>query len=190
MNSETLPGLISAAGEVTREAQERFGELTARQLNWQPGASRWSIGQCFDHLLTANAGYLPIFEQALDGTLKRTVWQRLPWIPRFWGKLMIHTVSPETPRKVKAPKIFHPASSDVDGAIVRRFVEQQEQAVAFMRASEDVDSEQIIIPSPVTAVITYSLIDAFRIIVAHEQRHLLQAKRVMETDGFPDGTEP
>jgi hypothetical protein len=55
----------------------------------------------------------------------------------------------------------------------------------YMRATEDLDLEKIIISSPVTNLITYSLMDAYRIIITHEKRHLLQAIRVSEMDGFP-----
>jgi len=55
-----------------------------------------------------------------------------------------------------------------------------------MKATEDLDAEKIIISSPVTNLVTYSLMDAYRIIITHEKRHLLQAKRVSEADGFPN----
>ena len=54
-----------------------------------------------------------------------------------------------------------------------------------MKASEHLDLERIVITSPVTAAITYSLMDAYRLIVVHEQRHFQQAKRVMEESSFP-----
>jgi hypothetical protein len=36
-----------------------------------------------------------------------------------------------------------------------------------------------------SALVIYSLIDACRIIVVHEQNHFVQARRVMELPGFP-----
>jgi sulfite reductase beta subunit-like hemoprotein len=49
----------------------------------------------------------------------------------------------------------------------------------------DLDLEKIVITSPVAAAITYSLMDAYRLIVVHEQRHFQQARRVTEEPGFP-----
>jgi len=37
----------------------------------------------------------------------------------------------------------------------------------------------------VSRLITYSLMDAFRIVVVHEQNHFVQASRVLEMPGFP-----
>jgi hypothetical protein len=182
---EHLSGLVSAANAIADETLAGFGALTAPQLNWKPNADQWSVAQCFDHLVKVNAAYFPIFEQVLGGEKKNTFWESLPWLPAFWGKLLIKAVSPESPRKLKAPKIFRPSSSDVDGAIVRLFIDQQNRIIRYMKATEDLDLEKIKISSPVTNLITYSLMDAYRVIVTHEKRHFLQAVKVTEMDGFP-----
>src|SRR3989449_10339692 len=184
---EHLSGLVSAANAIADQTLAGFGDLTAPQLNWKPGADQWSVAQCFDHLVTANAAFFPIFEKVLSGEKKNTFWESLPWLPAFWGKMLIKAVAPETTRKLKAPKIFHPSNSSVDVAIIRRFIDQQNRVVRYMNATEDLDLEKITISSPVTRFITYSLMDAYRIIINHEKRHFLQAMRVSEMDGFPKG---
>jgi hypothetical protein len=54
-----------------------------------------------------------------------------------------------------------------------------------MKATEHLDLDGIIISSPVTPVVTYSLMDAYRVIVVHERRHFQQAQRVTQESGFP-----
>src|SRR5436190_1978567 len=182
---EHLSELISAAKTITDQTLAGFGDLTAEQLNWKPSADQWSVAQCFDHLVKANAAFSLVFEKVLSGEKKNTFWESLPWLPAFWGKMLIKSVAPESTRKLKAPKIFHPSSSSVDGGIIRRFIDQQNQVISYMKATEDLDLEKIKISSPVTHLITYSLMDAYRIIINHEKRHLLQATKVSEMDGFP-----
>jgi DinB superfamily len=182
---EQLSGLISTANAIINETLAGFGDLTAPQLNWKPDANQWSVAQCFDHLLTANAAYFPIFEKVLNGEKKKTFWESLPGLPAFWGKMLIKAVAPESARKLKAPNIFHPSISRIDGAIIGRFVDQQNQVIRYMKATEDLDLEKLIISSPVTNFITYSLMDAYRIVITHEKRHFLQAMRVSEMAGFP-----
>ncbi len=178
-------GLRSAAEALMKETEMNFGQLTAAQLNWQPDASQWSIAQCFDHLVTANEVYFPIFEQVLKGEKQSTFWERVPWLPTLWGKLLIQSVAPESARKLKAPKIFQPASSAIDGAIIRRFVDRQQRLLNYMKAMEGLAVEKIILTSPVTNFVTYSLMDTYRIIVNHEKRHFLQATRVLGANAFP-----
>ena len=182
---EHLSELVSAANAITDDTRAGFGDLTAQQLNWKPGADQWSVAQCFDHLVTANAAYFPIFEKVLSGEKKNTFWESLPWLPGICGKLLIKAVAPESQRKLKAPPIFRPSSSHVDGAIIHRFIDQQNQVIRYMKATEDLDLEKINISSPVNSLIAYSLMDAYRIIITHEKRHFLQARRVSEMEGFP-----
>jgi DinB superfamily len=179
-----LPSLLTAANNVANEASTTFGHLTPSQLNWKPSAERWSVAQCFDHLLTSNKGYLPIIDNVLAGQ-KRTFWQSMPVLPGLMGKLLIKSMDPASTRKVKAPKRFQPAQSDISGSVINDFVDQQAKIVEKMKSTEHLDLEKIVITSPVAAAVTYSLMDAYRLIVVHEQRHFQQAKRVTEEPGFP-----
>src|SRR5438034_10484629 len=140
---EHLSELISAAKTITDQTLAGFGDLTAQQLNWKPSADQWSVAQCFDHLVRANEAYFPIFEKVLRGEKKNTFWERLPWLPAFWGKMLIKAVAPESARKLKAPKIFRASSSSVDGGIIRRFIDQQNQGISYSKATEDFDLDKI-----------------------------------------------
>lgn len=176
--------VVTKANDLAGEASSTFGHLTPSQLNWKPSPERWSVAQCFDHLLTSNKGYFPVIDNVLAG-YKRTFWQSMPVLPGLMGRLLVKSMDPASTRKVKAPKRFQPAQSDISGSVINDFVAQQQQVVAKMKSTEHLDLEKIVISSPVTAVITYSLMDAYRLIVVHEQRHFQQAKRVTEEPGFP-----
>ena len=176
--------IITKTNNVANDARSTFGHLTPSQLNWKPSAERWSVAQCFEHLLTSNKGYFPVIDNVLAG-YKRTVWQSMPVLPGLMGKLLVKSMDPASTRKVKAPKRFQPAQSDISGAVINDFVEQQKQLVDKMKATEHLDLEKIVITSPVAGVVVYSLMDAYRLIVVHEQRHFQQAKRVTEEPGFP-----
>ena len=179
-----LPSLITAANSVSNDAKNTFGRLTPAQLNWKPSAERWSVAQCFDHLIASNKGYLPIVENVLAGR-KRTFWQSMPVLPGVMGRLLIKSLDPVKGRNLKAPKNFQPAQSDISGSVIDDFVAQQATIVEKMKVTGHLELERIIISSPVTSVVTYSLMDAYRVIVVHEARHFQQAKRVTEESGFP-----
>jgi hypothetical protein len=179
-----LRSLISAANEIAADAKTTFGRLSGAQLNWKPSAERWSVAQCFDHLLTTNQGYFPPIEGVLAG-IKPTFWQRMPVVPGLAGKLLIKSLDPKSTRKIKAPTKFQPAQSDISASVIDDFADQQARIVEKMKATEHLDLDNIIITSPVAAAITYSLMDAYRIIVVHERRHFEQARRVTEETSFP-----
>lgn len=179
-----LATVIAAANDVASDAKSVFGNLSVTQLNWKPSPDRWSVGQCFEHLITSNAAYFPVVDGVLAGR-KRTFWERMPVLPGLAAKMLIKALDPASTRKVKAPKKFQPAQSDIPGSVIDDFVAQQGQIVEKMKATEHLDLERVIITSPVASVVTYSLMDAYRIMVVHERRHFQQAKRVTEETAFP-----
>ena len=124
-------------------------------------------------------------DQALDGTRGRTLWQRLPVLPRLFGRMLVRTQSPDATRRFKAPGKAQPAASTIDAAVVRRFVDQQRTLIAKLDASARRDLAGIVMASPFVGVVTYSVLDGWRLIVAHERRHVQQARRVMTAPGFP-----
>ena len=171
-----LNTLITSADKIANDAKATFGGLSVSQLNWKPAPERWSVAQCFDHLIGTNKGYFPVIEEVLAGK-KRSFWESMPVLPGLAGRLLIKSLDPSSTRKIKAPKRFQPAQSNIAGSIIDDFVGQQGRIVEKMKATEHLDLEKIVITSPVSAAITYSLIDAYRVIVVHEQRHFEQAQR-------------
>jgi hypothetical protein len=117
--------------------------------------------------------------------MKPTFWQSMPVLPGLAGKLLIKSLVPKSTRKMKAPGKFQPAQSDISASVIDDFVDQQARIVEQMKSTGHLDLEKIIITSPVAAAITYSLMDAYRVIVVHEARHFQQATRVTEEAAFP-----
>jgi hypothetical protein len=177
--------ILDEVEALAKDTEAIFGSLNAGQINWKPTADAWSIGQCFDHLVTANRGYFPQLDQIIKREKNTTMWQRTPFLPGFFGKMVIGAVHPTSNKKRKAPKIFHPSSSEIDPLIIPDFIAHQHEVIGKMKATMGMNLEKIIIYSPVTKVVTYSLLDAYRIIAAHERRHFNQAQRLKEMPGFP-----
>ncbi len=185
MPNQQIKELANALETVSNEVRQSFSSLSPQQLNWKPSPEKWSVGQCFDHLVAANEGMLSQIELKIAGDAKPTVFEGLPLLPKLFGRLVVNAVSPQTVRKTKNPAIFDPGPSDIPANVIEKFLVLQEKVAAAMALSDRLDVEKTIMTSPVAKFVTYSLLDGYRIIVYHEKRHLMQAKRVMETEGFP-----
>lgn len=185
MTTMALPDLIAGVQEVSSDVKSSFGALSPLQLNWKPGAEAWSVAQCLDHMIVINHPYLAIVDEVVAGRYPSTMLHRLPLLPGFFGRLVMKAVSPDTRRKLKARPAFQPSASAIDAGIVGQFLDVQNLVVEKMKSTRGLDLARIIITSPVASVVAYSLLDAFRIIVLHETRHLEQARRVTKTHGFP-----
>jgi len=180
----SLTDVRSGLQDVMRQAQATFGAYDAQQLNWRPDATRWSVAQCFEHLLTSGNLIRRAAEDALNGTAPRTIWQRLPILPRIAGRLLIRSLAPDATRKLAAPPAAQPAS-DVSADVIRRFVDQHRQLVEWVSTLDETRASRVIMTSPFVDVVTYSVLDACRILIAHDRRHFEQARRVTQSPGFP-----
>ena len=180
-----LPELMNEAQQISSRTMATFGTLSYEQLNWKPGAERWSVAQCFEHLVASGASFLAIIDSVITGRKTKRAMERVPLLPKAFGKLLIKSLDPSTTRKLKAPKQFEPVSSGVESSILETFAQQQSELVSKMKSTANLDLDEIVITSPVACVITYSLMDAYRIIVVHEERHFQQAQRVTSESGFP-----
>jgi hypothetical protein len=162
---------------IAHDAASVFSRYDATQLNWQPHAAGWSIAQCFDHLLKTNQGMLRAIDRALDRGAAPTVWQRLPLWPRLFGWMLVTSQGPGGTRRYVAPAGATPGSGSLPPDTLERFIVGQQAAIAGVRALSAADARRIMV-SPFVAQITYSVLDGYRLIAAHQRRHFEQASRV------------
>jgi hypothetical protein len=181
----SLDDVRAGLDDITRQAQATFGGLDGGQLNWRADEARWSVAQCFEHLLTADRLMLRAVANALDATQPRTVWQRAPILRGLFGRVMIRSLAPGGGRKRTAPAKSRPSSSTVAADIIQRFVDQHGEAIASVQAMDERDAARTIMVSPFVRIVTYSVLDGLRLVVAHDWRHFEQARRVLQSPGFP-----
>ena len=181
MITERITSVIADLGSISDEAGLMFGTLTGPQLNWKSSQKTWSVAQCLEHLITINSLYFPVFEKMRSGGVSNTFWEKHSPLSGFFGRYLIKASGPENPKKMKTSKKAYPSASEIGSDIVVRFQEHNKELAGHIGAiSHDVDLKTII-TSPLAGFVTYSLDDCLTILVVHERRHLLQAKRVMES---------
>ena len=179
--------LIADVEAIAGEAERTFGALSPSQLEWKPRADRWSVAQCLDHLIRINSTYFPQLAVVERGRYRPTWRDRIPFLGRWFASLVLRSVQPTSERKFKTARHVEPSTSAIGGDIVARFGAHQQELSAHMASAGTRDPRAIVIRSPVAPIVFYSMLDAFRIIVAHERRHLLQAQRVMQSPELPKG---
>lgn len=181
----SLTDVRSALDDVARDTQAAFGRFGAKQLNWRPDAAKWSVAQCLEHLIVANELVLSAARDALMPSVPRTIWQRLPVLPGLLGPLLIRSQAPGSTRKYTAAPRAQPSRSDITADILQRFVKQHWDAATWLQTLDEQTAARVIIASPFVRFLTYSILDGCRLVVAHDLRHVEQARRVTEAPGFP-----
>jgi DinB superfamily len=185
MKNAYLPAMADQLRHISLRVTQHFGPLSAHQLNWKPDPKSWSIGQCLDHIITSNTTYFPVFRAIQAEQAKVGWWTRISPFTDFFGNMLLRDTGPQVRRRMKSPRAFAPQLSQVDPAILIRFQKHQQELMTLILGTDNVLHSAVKIPSPAAGVITYRLDHAVKIIVQHEERHLLQAVRVMEHPSFP-----
>jgi hypothetical protein len=113
-----------------------------------------------------------------------TRWERWSPFSRIFGRLMVNNLQEQVKKKMKAPKLLTPSASKIDMGIIERFHEHQDIFMDRIAGCDQVDLDKIILTSPIIKFITYSLRDTIKFLVQHEHRHINQAIRVKQSEGF------
>ena len=180
-----LNALMAEARRIADDVAAKYATLSSAQLNWKPNADAWSIGQNFDHIVTANRTYFATLADVAAGKKTARGWERVPLLPGVTGRLMVWGLDPKAARKMTAPQVFQPSQTDVPGDIVATFLRQQEELLTTMRQTQSERALKTVITSPASPLVTYSVLDAYRIIIVHEQHHLVGVERLATLPAFP-----
>lgn len=136
----------------------------------------WSIAQCLEHLNTYGRYYLPVIKKALENQPQQE--GSLLFKSSYLGAYFTQLIEPrENMRKLKAAKKHTPPINLNPYVVVAEFIEQQEELLKLLKQSVRVDMNTIRIPISITKWIKLKLGDIFQFLIAHNQRHIMQAKR-------------
>ena len=156
--------------------------LTESQFNWRPGEGRWSIAECLVHLNRSVSATLPAFDRAIaDGRAKGRLAKsggpsRYGWFSRW----MIGSMEPPPKRRMKTFGVF---AVPVGGThtlarVLPEFVAMRDQLAERVRRADGLDVKRIRTVSPVTRLLRLPLGAYLQFVVAHDRRHLWQARQV------------
>jgi hypothetical protein len=136
----------------------------------------WSIAQCLEHLNRYGQYYLPRIKMALDnGKDTKSSTFRSSWLGAYFTRMM----DPKRgKRKIRTFKDYDPPRDLDPHLIVREFIDQQELLLAYLRKADTVDLHDLRIPISITKWIKLRLGDVFQFVIAHNERHIIQAKRL------------
>lgn len=132
----------------------------------------WSIAQCLDHLNSYGDYYLPKLRAKLKiGTEGEDVDFKSGWLGNYFSNMMEPSV-----KKYKAFKGHLPVTELDTGAVIARFVSQQQELLDLLRIARTSGLNNRI-PISISPFIRLKAGDVFRFIVAHNERHIQQALR-------------
>ncbi|MFN8574088.1 MAG: DinB family protein [Gemmatimonadaceae bacterium] len=174
--------------ETRQRATALTAPLTSAQFNWRPGAERWSIGECFEHLNVAARRYQENMTQAIAkgrarGLLGTGAPAKYGWFSRWFESQM----EPPPKRRMKAPPAFQivRSASLEKATIMDEFTARGKSWLELLEACDGLDLVRVKVVSPAMGIMRFPIGAAFRHQLAHERRHVWQADQVSRAPGFP-----
>jgi uncharacterized damage-inducible protein DinB len=189
-SEELLNELISDVRRIKQSA-EFFEHSDQTKMAYSPDKQKWSIVQILEHLNAYNRHYLPLIEKEIAiVTHNNSAW----FESGFWGEKFTKMMKPnnvyKVKNKMKAMKAYTFSNNLNIDTVLHEFMGHQETLLRLLEISKGRDLDAIRIPITLTSLIKLKLGDAFRFLIAHEQRHMLQARNTLRevgiaTDKFP-----
>lgn len=170
---------------LSAEADALVAPLTDEQFHWQPRPDSWPVAQCLEHLNATARAYLPMLDEGIADAIRRGVYAPGPFAYNWIGRLVVWGVSPTTKVKAKAPQAFQPVAGRPRHEVMAAFRAYQVQYIDRLRQANGLDLARARVASPVVRWVRMPLGSGFLAMVAHERRHLAQARRVLQAPGFP-----
>ncbi len=162
-----------------RDSVKIFQNLSAEQLLKPAANGGWSIAQCLWHLNSYGDYYLPKIKAGLTKNHQANPYFKSTWLGSYFTRMMKPSAQM---KKFKALKDHVPPLEMDAHKIVAEFIQQQEFFLRFLKQARQTDMNKIRIPISILRWVKLKLGDVFQFIVAHNERHLQQAKKIIDRD--------
>ena len=161
--------------------------LTDAQFGWRPGPGRWSVGECLNHLAIATGLMLERVRPALERGRAEQRTGMPPFGLGMVGGWFTRLMEAPGKRPMPAPGNFVPPSDAPKAQVLAAFRAVEQKLSNTLIAARGLALDRIKAASAARGGgwIRLNVAAWFAATLAHQRRHVAQARRVTETPGFP-----
>ncbi|MBI4902794.1 MAG: Smr/MutS family protein [Acidobacteria bacterium] len=168
------------------DAEDLVKGLTHDQFNWRPGAGKWSIGECLDHLATSDRMFVARLSAAIEEARKQKRFAEGPFRYSRLQSWFLRSIEPPPRFRVKAPGGFAPKAGVYEpGITMDEFRKGNRELCRLALDAKGLDLVTVKVASPAASFWKWSIGIVIPLCVGHERRHLYQARQVKQSAGFP-----
>lgn len=181
-----LQSYLDQLAAIDGQVDALLANITEEQLNWRPGPEQWSVGECVDHLTVTGTRLLERSEPAIANARSRGRFADGPFRYGPINRWFARTLDEGETRKVKTFPIYVPSASNIGERVAVEFGQFHQRLAEAIGSANGVDLKKVKVRSPAMPLLNLSLGAWFAATLAHERRHIAQAKRVMKLGGFAE----
>ena len=144
-------------------------------IRLNPGS--WCVAECLDHLTQTTRAFLPAISEAIAKAPKLMRNRRLR--TGILPSLFIRSLNPPYRIRFKVLPQLVPQSLSSEQAW-SGFVASQAELLTSLNSAAGLAIDKVTIKSPVYARISYNIYGVFRMLAAHQQRHVWQIGQILK----------
>ena len=182
---DAMAGAASQIEDIRQELQQarewahRVAGQAGERWGVRPAPERWSVAECLIHLNATSTAFLSRIREALSVAHRDGLRGREPYRRDFWGWALCRMLEPPARMKMKTPRSFQPSGTQPPDKVLADFDRLQDLILQCVQGSEGLPLGRLKIPSPFAKGLKYSLYSAYRVVPAHQRRHLWQAEQAL-----------
>jgi len=176
---EVLDDVERELHEATSRAATLVTSTSGRLFTVRPNPGSWSAAECLSHLSLSTQMFLPVLRKAIDEAKQRGLTAARAPKMDVLGRVLRWFLEPPTRIRSKTTAPFVPRSVRAKAEALNEFARLQEQLIDLLHDARAYDLQRIKVVSPFDKRVRYNVYSAFRIIAAHERRHLWQAEQAV-----------
>ena len=170
-----LASLLEQFHRAARDANELVLGRAASDLTSRLHPDAWSATECLDHLARTTLSFLPAISRAIATAPKLTT--NRPLRTGTIALLLIRNLEPPYRLRYKVIPQLVPWETDFDAAM-SNFAKSQSQLSEAVQSTDGFAIDKVKVQCPVYARISYNVYGAFRMLAAHQRRHLWQMRQI------------
>jgi hypothetical protein len=171
-----LASLLEQILRATIEAKKLVRGRTASELTKRLDPESWSVAECLGHLARTTNAFLPEISRAIAAAPKLATNRTLR--TGTIALLLIRHLEPPYRFRYKVLSQLVPQEKDFDAAWLA-FENSQSRLSEAVRSAAGLAIDHVKVQCPVYAPVTYNVYGAFRMLAAHERRHLWQVQQIL-----------
>lgn len=153
------------------------------KLNTPEAPGKWHMLQCIEHMSRATEVYV----NNVQGKLQN---ETLPpanaeykghWKGRMFARMNAPKPGDEIPMKLKTFKSMEPPQELDSQTVLNRFYEVHEEMISVINKTRSVNIDKIKIATALGPMVKLRIGEAYRFLLAHTQRHMVQLRRIKNT---------
>jgi DinB superfamily len=179
-NVDTMEDLAKELNDATQRAWTLVQSTDGRLFTVRPNPSAWSAAECLSHLSISSEMFLPVLQTAVTDAKKRglTSARHAPKMDLI-GRVLRWFLEPPIRQRLKTSARFVPRSVRAKAEAFGEFATLQSKLAEILTTASGIDLNRVKVMSPFDKRIRFNLYSAFRILIAHQRRHLWQAEQAV-----------